>query len=148
MLELYHSTRYSDYEERINSMLLNGIIIQYNNYNNKGYGIYLANHSRYSIHWSYSQHVLICRVIYDEKYVNRYRSEIEYPNWNSEYVITKEDLIYPLYFLEYDVTIPQNEYDNFGYTKHGNFGCEICDKIKDRCDHKFNSYDTKDVVNE
>lgn len=59
--------------------------------------------------------------------------------------MNKEDLVYPLYFLEYEVD-NQNDYKNLGYVKHGNFECEPCDKIKTRCDHKFDFYDINDVI--
>jgi hypothetical protein len=105
---------------------------------NKGRGIYFANHSRYSLLWA-KQNVLICDIIADEQYINRYKSEIMSGSdiTNSEYVISNSSIIYPKYFLQYKINNKiKLQLPDFGFVPHGNFGCNICDKLVKRCDCK------------
>lgn len=151
-LELYHSSRDCDYKEIFQKIKKNNFIEGL--YGNKGPGIYMSNHSRYSFGWSYSDseiyNVIISEVIYDEKYVKRYRSEIYSPNFNSEYKITKSELIYPKYFILYKIDNLEKDYyknyKNWGFVKHGSFGCEKCDLKVVRCDCELESYDEFDLI--
>jgi hypothetical protein len=155
VLELYHATRDIDPSVVMHSIMTSGF--RPGTKGNKGYGIYLANHSRYSFNWGNGYHVLICHVINDPKLVERYRSEIYSPTWDSEYVVKDNTIIYPLYYLHYDVIIPNRHTGQWyneikmGYVEHGTFGCAKCD-IKDqhgdyrRCDCKFDTIDQRDIV--
>lgn len=148
ILELYHKTR----EIKNGNWDFEGIIkhgFMSSFYGNKGPGIYMANHGRYSYSWggcdmSGDTNVIISEVIYDPEHVFRYRSELNSLNFNSEYKITNQDLIYPKYFIKYDV---EGQRTNSGWVKHGNFGCKLCDAIKTRCDCPLDSYDDFDLIN-
>jgi hypothetical protein len=151
-LELYHTIRDYEYKEIFQKIKKDNFMEGM--YGNKGPGIYMANHSRYSFGWGYNddgiRNVIISDVIYDKDYVKRYRSEIYSPNFNSEYKITKSELIYPKYFVLYKIDNLEKyyykNYENWGYVKHGNFGCKKCDFKVDRCDCELESYDDFDLV--
>ncbi len=151
-LELYHTIRDSDYKEIFEKIKKDNFMEGM--YGNKGPGIYMANHSRYSFGWGYNddgiRNVIISDVIYDKDYVKRYRSEIYSPNFNSEYKITKSELIYPKYFVLYKIDNLEKDYykkyENWGYVKHGNFGCKNCDIKVERCDCELEQYDDFDLV--
>jgi len=100
---------------------------------NKGYGVYLANHSRYSLNWACKQPVLICDVIYEPSEVKRYRSELMSPHWDSEYVVTNPKLILPRYVLEYDIQRPNDEWlpeGTYGYVPRGGLAASYAIKPK------------------
>ncbi len=148
VLELYHKTRETDYNGNwdFNSIIKNGFMLS--RHGNKGYGVYMANHGRYSYSWGGydilgNNNVIICEVIYDPQDVFRYRSELVSPNFNSEYRITNPDLIYPKYFIEYNV---EGKKTSYGWVDHGNFGCPKCDINKTRCDCPLDGYDEFDLV--
>lgn len=152
ILELYHTIRDYEYKEIFQKIKKDNFMEGM--YGNKGPGIYMANHSRYSFGWGYNddgiRNVIISEVIYDKEYVKRYRSEIYSPNFNSEYKITKSELIYPKYFVLYKIDNLEKDYykkyENWGYVKHGNFGCKKCDFKVDRCDCELESYDEFDLI--
>lgn len=123
---------------------------------NKGRGVYLANHSRYSWNWASMENpVLICDVIADSRLVTRHRSEILSPIMNSEYVVCDPELVFPRYVLEYKVEgeITDDILDRIGYVQHGKFGCTPCDSYEGswkgkRCDCKLDPMiDFRDVTN-
>jgi len=152
ILELYHTVRDDSYKEVFEKIKENNFT--YGMYGNKGEGIYMANHSRYSFGWGYNddgiRNVIISEVVCQKEYVKRYRSEIYSPCFNSEYVIKRNELIYPKYFITYRINSLENKwyklYENWGYVKHGKFGCAKCDiKIK-RCDCELESYDEFDII--
>lgn len=147
-LELYHACRGG--MKSAHSIITNGFDI--NHRGNKGYGVYFANHSRYSAFWAgWNNPVIICHIRGDTKYIKRYKSEYKSPHWDSEYVVTDQDLIFPKYILEYtlennDVT---NDFNELGYVVHGNFGCDICDKKIIRCNcRQFPTLHPDDLINE
>ena len=122
IIQLYHSSQNIIYkpEEVINSIFKNGFNI--GSACNKGYGVYLASHSMYSFRWG-GCHTFIADVIVEcdqdknkekEKEkpfdIERFISEIYSPCNNSEYVISNPKLIYPRYYLEYEVK-PIEKYD-------------------------------------
>lgn len=137
ILELYHASR--DGISAIKSISEKGFRYSYNG-GNKGSGVYLANHSRYSAFWvGHCTPVIICHVIGHDNYIQRYKSEVISPNYDSEFVITNPNAIYPKYILGYklinfDRKFNYNRYNRFGYVPHGAFGCHICDPKKIRCD--------------
>lgn len=134
ILELYHASRGGI--NAIKSISENGFRCSYN-YGNKGMGVYVANHSRYSAFWvgQYTP-VIICHVIGHDNYIQRYKSELISPNYDSEFVITTPNAIYPKYILGYKLTNYDTKfnYNRVGFVPHGAFGCHICDVIKNRCD--------------
>ncbi len=148
ILELYHKTREinDDGLWDFNGIIKNGFAMS--RFGNKGTGVYMANHGRYSYTWGgYDingiNNVIISEVIYDPEHVFRYRSELYSPNFNSEYKITNPELIYPKYFIEYTTEgkkIPS------GWVQHGNFGCINCDINKTRCDCPLDGYDEFDLI--
>lgn len=155
ILELYHTIRDDTYKEVFEKIKENNFT--YGMYGNKGPGVYMANHSRYSFGWGYNddgiRNVIISDVVYQKEYVKRYRSEIYSPCFNSEYVITKPELIYPRYFITYRINSIEknfyknyNEYENWGYVQHGKFGCIDCDNLIKRCDCELESYDEFDII--
>ncbi len=148
ILELYHKTRETDDNGKWNFKNIETHGFMISRYGNKGPGVYMANHGRYSYSWggldiSGYNNVIICKVIYDPAYVFRYRSELNSPNFNSEYKITNTELIYPQYFIEYDV--PGKRIAS-GWVEHGKFGCKKCDINKIRCDCVLNGYDSFDEM--
>jgi len=150
ILQLYHATRCITTNK---SIMENGFII--GSACNKGRGVYLANHSRYSAFWAGCNNgVLVCDVIYDYDHVKRYKSEIKSPIFNSEYVVTNPRLIYPRYLINYDLHITwPNTQEQFpaGWVDHGKFGCPRCDSNDNfyhmpcRCDCPHDSYDSNDL---
>lgn len=151
VLQLYHAQTGRD-----NSESICNTGFRYSYYGNKGIGVYLANHSRYSWNWAGSSlPVLICDVIADDKRISRYRSEVYSPTWNSEYVVADSKLIYPRYILRYEIMgeMSREVVDQAGYVRHGEFGCVSCDSIVFgdrrgiRCDCKLcPTIDLRDVV--
>lgn len=154
ILELYHVCR-NDAEANTKSILQKGFYPSYNPYNNKGTGTYFANHGRYSLTWA-GQHapVLVCHVIYNknDKLVERYKSEIYSPgSASSEYVVKNPLIIYPAYVLRYQIEGGFDRSHNFGYVKHGGFGCFKCDTKNEygnfkRCDCKYDEIDQSDII--
>jgi len=147
ILELYHSTDRMDVESRFNSIEKHGI--RFGHACNKGYGVYTANHGRYSTNWSCGN-VIICHVLANEK-TKRYKSEIFAPIWNSEYVTSEDSMILPLYFIKFNIIGDRTHKVEPGFVKHGKFGCSKCDVkneygIYNRCDCPYDSYDARDVV--
>lgn len=151
ILQLYHAQKDCDNSE---SICNTGFRCSY--YGNKGVGVYLANHSRYSWNWASSRNpVFICEVIANEERISRYRSEVISPIWNSEYVVKDPELVYPRYILKYEIEgeMPHQRLDQIGYVKHGEFGCVPCDseffgdRKGIRCDCKLEpKIDPRDVV--
>ena len=152
VLELYHTIRNSDYKDIFEKIKENNFT--YGWYGNKGEGIYMANHSRYSFGWGYNddgiRNVIISEIIYDKEYVKRYNSEIYSPYFKSEYKITKPELIFPKYFITYRINFLEKNwyklYENWGYVEHGKFGCNNCDNLIIRCDCELDSYDEFDII--
>ena len=151
ILQLYHVSR--DPVNYSNIMRDGFYISSY--VNNKGTGVYLANHGRYSAFWGHTgplRHVLICNVIYNSNDVKRYRSEIYSPKHNSEYVVNNTKIIHPIglltYYFEFDMRVKLQSM----YVKHGKFGCDKCD-IKNkygyysRCDCELPGIDPDDIIN-
>jgi len=141
-IELYHSPRSIGIgigiDDTINSIIKNGFMIQPFLIQNKGRGIYFANHSRYAWLWG-GPKVMICDVIANPKYIKRFRSEIDSGSefCNSEYVITDPSIIFPKYVLEYEIergTVDKVIGLDSAYKKLGFFGCEKCDQLLVRCD--------------
>lgn len=124
IMQLYHAQRGQDFSDAICSK---GFL--FTQMGNKGSGVYLANHSRYSWNWAPHNPALICDVIVDLDRIKRYRSEIYSPQWNSEYVIKDPELIYPKYILSYQIEGVRNKeiLQQIGFVKHGQFGCFSCD---------------------
>jgi hypothetical protein len=142
ILELYHKVRGNNINDIFDSIEKYGFRI--NRYGNKGPGIYMANHGRYS--YSYDDNiynVIISNVAYDKEFIYRYRSEKYIPNKSYEYKILNPELIYPKYMITYNIN---GQYDNMGYVKYGNYGCRTCDHIKKRCDCALDSYDEIDII--
>lgn len=148
ILQLYHSIRNGlDSRETAKSIFENG----FNDLGdgNKGYGTYLSSHSSYSYFWGGRNHIIICDVICDEKYVKRFISEIYSEENNWEYVVKKPKLIYPRFYVEY--TEEKNVEFNKIWTNHR---CEICqttpvliNQIHRRCDcPQFPTYLEDDSV--
>jgi len=158
ILELYHVTRHYDPEVVLLPLLRDGFSKEKaQRSGNKGNGIYFANHSRYSFNWGSGYKVLICYVVNDPELVERYRSEIYSPIWDSEYLVKDSKLIFPAYYLHYDVIIPNRSTSDWynsikmGYVKHGEFGCSKCDVKNEygfyrRCDCKFSNIDDRDII--
>jgi hypothetical protein len=145
VLSLYHATdKLSNYQ----SIMKHGFYI--GSACNKGYGVYLANHGRYSSFWAGGKYVLHCDVIYDKEKVKRYRSEVECSLYDSEYVVTDPSLIFPRYLINYKLDIHRDYVKEHRlYVKHGEFGCEKCDPVNEygysrRCDCAFDEPDVKD----
>lgn len=163
-LELYHVIREDILKERdriIESILKNGFYFG-SIYNNKGRGVYFANHGRYSLNWCPGSPVLICHVK-DGPWLKRYKSEINSEGEsNSEYVVHASEfenknsphsagpspiseVIKVIGILEYKVSLYRHRCH--GYVKHGNFGCEKCDSKKRRCDcESFPIVDPNDII--
>jgi hypothetical protein len=101
---------------------------------NKGIGIYLANHSRYSLLWaSPNLPVIICDVIGNPLLMTRHRSEVRSPRKSaSEYVIIDPKIIYPKYALTYEVKAKLSDLiqGKSIYVQGGQFGCKKCDTEK------------------
>lgn len=148
ILTLYHAT---DELKNYRSIMEHGFYI--GSACNKGYGVYLANHGRYSAFWTGGEYVLACDVIYDKDKVKRYRSEVKCESYDSEYVVTDTSLLYPRYLINYKLTIDKEYYREYGlYVKHGTFGCSKCDPVNRyghsrRCDCPFKEVDERDFVN-
>jgi len=142
ILELYHSSRKS---EAINEIMEKGFVITNSRGGNKGVGIYLANHSRYSMWAGNPFHVFICHVIADNNFVKRYKSEINstkciVPKWDSEFVVSEPELILPKYLLMFDIEKNINcsedsRWDDFRYVNKDEWNCDNLEcKRKWRCD--------------
>jgi hypothetical protein len=134
ILELYHSSRFG--ETAINGIIKNGF--RTTELGNKGPGIYLANHAKYSIWAGYPLHSIICHVVADDNFVTRFDSEIKSVPWSSEFVVINPELIYPKYILHFQIknnnmNIPIM--NNFEYIKKNKQNCTSDDcKKKWRCD--------------
>jgi|SRR3989338_3409519 len=151
-LELYHTVRSSPIDRDINpydSIMHNGFYIS-PNINNKGRGVYMANHGRYSWLWGScgkNRKAIICNVIADPDLVERYKSEIYSEIYDSEYLIKDTKIIYPKYFLEYEILGDESLSNIQGFVKSGKYNCKKCDKISIRCDCKqYPIFDEKDFI--
>jgi hypothetical protein len=136
ILQLYHCTNPDNYNERTTSIFANGFYI--GSSCNKGYGIYLASHSNYAYNWGGRNHVIICDVIVNEDFVSKYISEIYSAKHNWEYVVTKSELVYPRYLVEFNTT---NLDDNVQIWT--NALCPMCPEHKRRQDKCFHRCDCK-----
>lgn len=150
ILQLYHVSREP---KNYLSIMQNGFYIN-SNLKNKGDGVYLSNHGRYSAFWGNSgqpRYVLICNVLYNSNNIKRYRSEIYSPKYNSEYVIKDTKLIYPIGLLIYNLTFNYRIKSRI-FVEHGKFGCKKCD-VKNkygyykRCDCELTGIDPEDIIN-
>lgn len=147
ILTLYHAT---DDIKKYRSIMKHGFYI--GSACNKGYGVYLANHGRYSAFWAGGKYVLACDVIYDKDNVKRYRSEVKCHRYNSEYVVKDTSLIYPRYLINYRLILHKDYYRENGlYVTHGTFGCSKCDPVNRyghsrRCDCPFEEADERDYI--
>jgi hypothetical protein len=101
VLQLYHCSKNIYQDGVIDSIFKNGFRI--GSASNKGYGVYMASHSRYAHYWG-GHHVFVCNVIADDTKMERYISEIYSPENNFEYVIKDTDIIYPVCYFKYAVT--------------------------------------------
>ena len=150
ILELYHTVRNYDYNNIFEKIKKNGFTCGM--YGNKGAGVYMANHGRYSYDWGYNddgiRNVIISDVLYMDagsvRNCFRYRSEIKSNNFNSEYKITDTKTIYPKCFITYRVDNHQHNMEP--YVEHGQFGCDKCDMIIKRCDCLLEGYDEFDLI--
>lgn len=158
LLQLYHSTRYVS-EDKIQSIFQNGLFP--GSACNKGYGVYLSSHSRYSYLWGDSKwdrqndifvkHVFICNVIGKQSSMNKYISEIYSPKNNWEYVVSDHDIVYPKYYMEYFVTPQDCIKSERGWTNATCPAClaqnehiEICFR---RCDcEQHPTIDPEDII--
>lgn len=126
VIQLYHAQRgIRDHSDAICREGFNVTL-----FGNKGSGVYLANHSRYSWDWAFPGNpVLICNVIVDPEQIQRYRSEIYAPEWDSEYVIKDPRIIYPKYILHYKIEgcWTAEIRKQIGFVEQGHFGCSVCD---------------------
>ena len=122
-LELYHCNG-RDYKDNINSIFKDGLFP--GSASNKGYGIYLAAHSNYSVKWGGCNHAFVCEVIMDDAFVTKHISEIYSPTHNWEYVVKNRFLVYPKYLIEYEL-----EMDDYRLEKiYTNAICEDCPDYK------------------
>ncbi|XWV25969.1 putative orfan [Tupanvirus soda lake] len=140
ILELYHASRFGS--TAVNFILKDGFKLSFGG--NKGNGIYLANHGRYSIWAGYPYHVIICHVIADQDYVKRFKSEIKSDTWDSEFLVSNPNLIYPRYIINYELENKnadnknadnKNDWSWLRYVDKNEWNCknEKC-IIKQRCD--------------
>lgn len=144
ILELYHTVRDSSYIDIFEKIKKHGFISGL--YGNKGQGVYMANHGRYSYNWGWNDNGIRNVIISDVLYTNkcfRYRSEINSSHFKSEYKITDTKTIYPKYFITYSVS----NYNDMQkpYVEYGKFGCTNCDRKQIRCDCLQDSYDEFDL---
>ncbi|XWV24726.1 putative ORFan [Tupanvirus deep ocean] len=148
ILELYHSSKFGT--TAVNFILKDGFKLSFGG--NKGNGIYLADHGRYSVWAGYPYHVIICHVIADQKYVKRFKSEIKSEPWNSEFLVTNPDLIYPRYVINYELESNKNTNDKsvwtwLRYVNKNEWNCknEKC-VIRQRCDCEQHPLILKDNI--
>ena len=99
LIQIYHCIRSEYYEEISKKIFTDGFIA---NIGNKGYGVYLASHAQYARYWGGNNHVLVCDVIVDPKYVNRFISEVYSGVNNWEYVVSDPKLIYPVCLIKFE----------------------------------------------
>lgn len=108
ILELYYVCRedfFSEYNNGAESILKHGFTFC-ELYKTKERGVHLLNHSRYFLSWIGDiVPVIVCHVICnDDEDIKRYKSSIYSPGKNSEYIVKKFDLVYPMYMIKYKVT--------------------------------------------
>ena len=147
IVQLYHCTDPYNYKERTASIFKNGFYI--GSSCNKGYGIYLASHSNYAYNWRGRNHVLICDVIVEEEHVSKYYSEIYSHKNNWEYVVSKIELVFPRYLVEFSAS-------NFNSKENiwTNALCPTCPehkRTKDKCFHRcdckqYPTADPEDII--
>lgn len=145
ILQLYHCTE--NYKESYKTIFKDGFYI--GQACNKGYGIYLASHSTYAYSWGGRNHVIVCDVIVDEEHVGKFFSEIYSTKNNWEYVVSKEELVYPRYLIEFDASNIEGKIK--GWT---NALCPTCPEYKHnfeecfrRCDCKqYPTADPEDII--
>lgn len=120
-------------------------------YGNKGVGVYLANHGRYSLRWAHPP-LLICQVEPNDGYVKRFRSEIYSPGiHNSEYVVTCSSKVKAIGLIDYDVDKSFDDVERpqkhqwTSYVIHGFSGCKACDAEVKRCDCQL-PIDLNDII--
>lgn len=102
-LQLYHTSR-QDNPETIESIFKNGLKIGHQR-GNKGNGVYLSSHSRYSYSYQ-NHHVFICNVDIQSNplAIKRFRSEIYSPYNDYEYVIQDPSIIQVHSYLKYRIS--------------------------------------------
>jgi hypothetical protein len=137
-LELYHCTRNYNYQENVKSIFDDGLFP--GSACNKGYGIYLASHSNYSLTWGGGNHVFVCEVIADETLVHKYISEIYSPKNSWEYVVDDRYIIYPKYLIEYKLERINNHFYKNLYT---NATCENCPEYKKNMEECYRRCDCR-----
>lgn len=109
-------------------------------FGNKGRGVYLANHSRYSLMWTgFDTPVMVCHVPAVSTKLKRFRSEIFSPKpYDSEYLVPKDEDVYVAYNIRYKVEGLSKEHfeslcfpgsGDTAYVPHGYTGCPDCDII-------------------
>lgn len=136
VLQLYHCTDSYKYKEYCESIFNNGLYS--GSASNKGYGIYLASHSNYAYSWGGRNHVFICDVIVEEDHVGKFFSEIYSPENNWEYVVTKKELVFPRYLVEFNAGNRDEKIR--GWT---NALCPTCPEHKQKMDRQFCRCDCK-----
>jgi hypothetical protein len=129
-VELYHATR-SDPKNAFHSICKNGFQIGLGN--NKGFGVYVADHGRYSLFWGSTteenyHHVMAfrCKV----SALHQFRSEIESGSreFNSEFVIRDPLDIWASHFISYTIDNPEA----IRFPVFVNIDCLKC--VRTRCD--------------
>jgi len=87
------------------------------------------------------------------KSIQRYKSEVISPIYDSEYVVNNPSLVYPVCIIDYELKTDFNKIFQSGtiYVEHGNFGCAKCDLKNDfgfsqRCDCAYNDIDNNDII--
>jgi hypothetical protein len=130
-IELYHATRNQDSHSVFMSMCTKGFRI--GPACNKGYGVYLANHGRYSLFWGNrnfdgSRHVMVCRVKVSS--LHQFHSEISSGNdiFCHEFVVPNPEDVWVSHYIEYNVTIPKSMKIPVFVEQ---FNCKVCFQ---RCD--------------
>ena len=97
-IELYHTIDSFNQNDIIKSIKYNGL--RPGSACNKGYGVYLSSHSKYSLLWQINNPVIVCDVLYDKNKVKRYRAEVGNGKKDEyEYVISQPNLIIPKYIF-------------------------------------------------
>jgi hypothetical protein len=132
-IELYHSTRNEDSYSVFVSICTKGFRV--GPACNKGYGVYLANHGRYSLFWGNrnfdgSRHIMVCRI--KVGHLHQFWSEIISSNetFCHEFVVPNPEYVWVSHYIEYNVIIPKS-IDIPIFVEHGNFNCTTCTT---RCD--------------
>ena len=134
IIELYHSSRFG--LTATNMIAKDGFRM---GDGNKGPGVYLSNHSRYSIWAGRPLHTVVCDVITDEPFVHRFKSELRSPRpWNSDFLVTKPELIFPKYIIYFDLVMEDFDkvlWKEFSFVGKDDWHCNNKEcRIRRRCD--------------